>query len=242
MRAVIVDDCAEDRLNLRTLLQFSEGVELAGEAADLKTARRLMEGPPVDLLFLDIEVGRENGFDLLRSLPQRPQVILTTVHRQYGEDAFDYEVTDYLVKPVTGDRLWRALQRAGQALGKRIPCLDRIAVHRSGSARRMVELESIVAVMGDDKYSRVIGAPAEYPDHRTLREWEALLYGQGFVRIDRSTLVCLKRIAAVTPFGRGAHLSFHGSSIKIEIGRAGRERLEEVIAAQAPAPLEPYDS
>lgn len=232
MRAVIVDDSAEDRLNLRALLGRCRGIEVVGEAPTLQSARELLAGTSVDLLFLDIQLGRENGFDLLKSLQPHPQVIVTTVHRQFGERAFDHDVADYLVKPVTADRLQRALRRAEIAAGHGRQELERIAVHRSGSARELLAIDTIVAVTADDKYSRVASGSREHPDHRTLREWEELLGDRGFVRIDRSTLVDPARIVSLQPVGRGARLAFHYCSVEIEIGRAGRERLEEVLAAK----------
>ena len=228
MRALIVDDSAEDRLNLRSLLGRCRGIEIAGEAANLQDARRLLSGPSVDLLFLDIQLGRENGFDLLKSLQPRPQVIITTVHRNYGERAFDLDATDYLVKPVTEDRLQRALGRAANAVGGK-QILERIAVHRGGGPRELVAVENIVAVTADDKYSRVVAGSRQLDDHRSLREWEELLRDEGFTRIDRSTLLRPDRILSVLPFGRGVKISFSRSSVELEIGRAGRERLEKIL-------------
>ena len=228
MRALIVDDSAEDRLNLRALLQRCRGIEIVGEAAALADARQLLSGPAVDLLFLDIQLGRESGFDLLKSLHPRPQVIVTTVHRQHGERAFDLDATDYLVKPLTEDRLERAIARAVKAAGGKQE-LQRVAVHRAGATRQLVALENIVAVTGDDKYSRVIAGSQEIADHRTLRDWEELLAEHEFTRVDRSTLLRPDRVSSVLPFGRGAKLSFSRSSAEIEIGRAGRERLEKIL-------------
>lgn len=231
MRAVIVDDSAEDRLNLRALLRRCRGIEIAGEAADVESARRLLAAAPADLLFLDIQIGRENGFDLLSSLSPRPKVIVTTVHRQYGDRAFDYDVADYLVKPVTDDRLQRALVRASREDGADV--LERVAVHRSGSARHVIALETIVAVVGDDKYSRVFSGSQEFLDHRNLRDWQELLGALGFERIDRSTLIRVDRIASVVPLGRGARIAFLRSPAEIEVGRAGRERLEDIFGERA---------
>jgi DNA-binding LytR/AlgR family response regulator len=89
-----------------------------------------------------------------------------------------------------------------------------------------------VAVTAEDKYSRVASGSREYPDHRTLREWEEMLGDRGFVRIDRSTLVASARIVSVQPVGRGARLSFRNWAVQVEVGRAGCKRLEEVLAAK----------
>ena len=229
MRALIVDDSAEDRLNLRALLERCSDVEIVGEVADLSAARHYLAKGETDLLFLDIQLGRENGFDLFNAPSTVPQVVITTVHRDHGERAFDFDVTDYLVKPITEDRLQRALDRAQRANGKGRERRDLVAVHRSGSARHMVSCDTIVAVIGDDKYSRVIAGAHDLSDHRTLRQWEELLRDRGFTRIDRSTLVRPGEVLSVLPFGRGAHLAFRQASATIEVGRTGRERLEKIL-------------
>lgn len=233
MRALIVDDSAEDCLNLRALLERCRGIEVVGEASQLADAQRLLTDQGVDLLFLDIQLGRENGFELLKALQSQPQVIVTTVHRDYGERAFDFDATDYLVKPVTADRLQRALSRAEKASGGSSKELERVSVYRGGAERQMLALDNIIAVTGDDKYSRVIAGSRAMADHRTLREWEDLLCEKGFMRIDRSTLVRPDRIISVLPYGRGAKLSFRHSLVEIEVGRAGRERLGKIFPFSA---------
>lgn len=230
MRVLIVDDSAEDRLNLRALLERLSDVEIVGEVADLSAARQYLSNAAIDLLFLDIQLGRENGFDLLQAPRLVPRVIITTVHRDQGERAFDFDVTDYLVKPVTEDRLQRALDRAQRTNGTGRKRGKLVAVHRSGSARQMVALDSIAAIIGDDKYSRVIAGSNNLADYRTLRQWEELLRDHGFTRIDRSTLLRPDQIVSVLPFGRGAKLTLLQSKVEIEVGRVGRERLAKTLS------------
>lgn len=231
MRALIVDDSAEDRLNLRALLERCSDVEIVGEVADLSAARQYLAEVATDLLFLDIQLGRENGFDLLQGPYSVPRVIITSVHRDQGERAFDFDVTDYLVKPITEDRLQRALDRARRTNGTGADRGETVAVHRSGSARQMVAFDAIVAIIGDDKYSRVIAGEHDLADHRTLRQWEELLRDHGFMRIDRSTLVRPDEVLSMLPYGRGVRLAFRQASAAVEIGRTGRERLEKIIGS-----------
>ena len=83
-------------------------------------------------------------------------MIFTTVHNGYGGQAFDSDAVDYLVKPVTEDRLLRALTRAASSFGRPTAPLARVPVHRSGSARRFLALETISAVTAEGNYSRVL--------------------------------------------------------------------------------------
>lgn len=235
MRSIIIDDSPTDRLGLRTLLRQHPGVEIIGEAADLAGARKLLELPALDVVFLDIELGRENGFDLLDSPQPLPCVVFTTVHRHLGEQAFDADATDYLVKPVSEDRLLRALQRVELCRHQDQVSLARVPVHRSGSQRHLVALASIIAVIAEGNYTRVLCGSQAYPDHRSLREWQALLEHYGFERLDRSTLLRPSQVRTLQPYGKGARVSFYQSEFNPEIGRTAFLRLEFLLAKPPPA-------
>lgn len=229
MRTLIVDDSKPDRAALRGLLERVSAVDSIQEAECLGSAREALSNPEIDLVFLDIEVGRENGFSLLDAVGRDRRVIFTTVHTGYGGQAFDADAVDYLVKPVTEDRMLRALSRAASSFGRSTAPLARLPVHRSGSARRFLALETISAVIAEGNYSRVVCGSKEYPDHRRLREWEKLLADFPFQRLDRSTLLRLDHIEQVEPRGSGACLILNNNG-KIEIGRTANERLREVLA------------
>lgn len=229
MRTLIVDDSKPDRAALRGLLERVSAVDSIQEAECLGSAREALSNPDIDLVFLDIEVGRENGFSLLDSVGRDRRVIFTTVHTGYGGQAFDADAVDYLVKPVTEDRMLRALSRAASSFGRSTAPLARVPVHRSGSARRFLALETISAVIAEGNYSRVLCGSMEYPDHRRLREWEKLLADFAVERLDRSTLLRLDHIEQVEPRGAGACLILNNNG-KIEIGRTANERLREVLA------------
>ena len=234
MRALIVDDSAEDRLNLRTLLTNCPDITAIGEAADLSSARKILTQQALDVLFLDIQLGYDSGFDLVDATRKLPCVVLTTVYRELGDKAFDIDATDYIVKPITEERLLRSLRRVAVRLGKQTDSLARVPIHRSGSERRFVPLESIVGVVAEGNYSRIFCDNKDYPDHRSLREWEALLNGYGIERLDRSTLLRPDQINAVQLFGKGARITFHGSVLVFEIGRTALVRLDEILAESKP--------
>lgn len=229
MRALIVEDSKPDREALRAMLNRLPGIHTAGEAAGLDEARRLVREEAPNLVFLDIEVGRENGFDLLENLRGRAAVVFTTVHTGHGGQAFDGDAVDYIVKPVTEGRLMRALQRAAKALDSDVRGLAKVPVHRSGSARHYLTLESVSAVLAEGNYSLVHSGSREYPDHRRIREWHGLLGEFGVERLDRSTLLRLDHIDSVTPHGVGALVGLKHSTSTIELGRAARERLAAFI-------------
>ncbi len=225
----LVDDSPHERLLLRTMLERLPDIEIAGEASDLKAAKALLERPGLDVVFLDIELGRENSFSLLRGAGKLPPVVFTTVHRQFALSAFEVEAVDYLVKPVREDRLLRALAKVDALAGR--SATVRVTIERGGSDRHLVPLDSILAVEADGKHSRVHLASGSHPDRRSLRDWEVLLAKGVAERVDRSTLLRLESVLAVKPYGRGARISFRNSPLVLELGRAATERLAEVLPA-----------
>jgi two-component system LytT family response regulator len=229
MRTLIVDDSKPDRAALRGLLERVSVVDSIHEAGSLGAAREILANPDIDLVFLDIEVGRENGFSLLEAVGRGRRVILTTVHTGYGGQAFDADAVDYLVKPVTEDRMLRALSRAAFSFGRSAAPLARVPVHRSGSARVFLALETLSAVTAEGNYTRVVCGAKEYSDHRRLREWEKLLANFPFQRLDRSTLLRIDHIQEIEPQGTGARVVL-ASNAALELGRTANERLREFLS------------
>ena len=228
MRTLIVDDSKTDRAALRAMLERVSEVSTVSESECLEQARGVLAGEDIELVFLDIEIGRENGFSLLEFVGRNRRVIFTTVHTGYGGQAFDADAVDYLVKPVTEDRLLRALARAAASFGRSTAPLTRVPVHRSGSARKFLALETISGVIAEGNYSRVLCGSTEYPDHRRLREWEKLLADYAVERLDRSTLVRLDHIEEIIPQGGGAKLVLKHHA-RVPLGRTGNERLRELL-------------
>ena len=155
MNALIVDDSKPDRMALHAMLEGLTGIESIDEAKCLNCAREKLAKPGIDLVFLDIEVGREDGFTLLDAIGKNRRVIFTTVHSGFGGEAFDADAVDYIVKPVTEDRLLRAISRASASFGRSEGPLTRVPVHRSGSTRHFLALETVSAVLAEGNYSRV---------------------------------------------------------------------------------------
>lgn len=225
MRALIIEDSREDLLNLRSLLEHVPGIEVVGEAHNLAAARKAVAKMNPDVVFLDIELGADNGFDLLEHLPTGTRVIFATVHTGYGADAFGVNAVDYLVKPITEERLLRALAklRAPEAAP-----LSKVQVYRGGGERHKLALEAVAAIIADRDYSRVICGSREYPDHRRFSEWVELLADKGFSQLDRSTSVRLDLVHAWQPLGTGIKLKFRNSPVELELGRAASRRFVEM--------------
>lgn len=221
MRALIIDDSREDALNLRELLAQMPGWESVAEAHSIAAARTALEECTPDVVFLDIELGRHSGFDLLPRLPARARVILTTVHTDYGPQAFDANAVDYIVKPVTEERLLRALSKLDAS---RDTVSTGVQVYRGGGERVQIALETVAAVVADRDHTIVYCGSRCYPDHRRFSEWMKFVAGHPLTQLDRSTLVRRDLVHSWTPYGRGLKLKFRNSPQELELGRAASKR------------------
>ena len=207
--ALIVDDEAPARSELRHLLGGIDGVEVAGEAASAREALVLAERVAYDVVFLDISMpGGEGGIELARrlgALPARPTVVFVTAHDDRALQAFAVEAVDYVLKPVREDRLLTAVRRVaalragagGTTADPRVP-----AVGIDGGTLLVDPAEIAYAEADGDRSVLVLADGIRLQSPRSLRALEGLLPA-GFMRIHRSSIVALARIAALEPAGDG---------------------------------------
>jgi two-component system, LytTR family, response regulator len=221
LRAVIVDDEPLARQRLKALLAGEPSVEMAGEAEDGESAIEAIRRLRPDLVFLDVQMPGLDGFDVIDRLgaDECPAVVFVTAYDKYALRAFDVHAADYLLKPFERRRLRGAIARAAALAGTRQnPMRLRAisdAVRASQPLRRFLvrTKDRIVALPVEDVES--IEAAGHYIELRTpagahlVRESMALVEGRldpaRFVRIHRSTIVNVDRIAALQPASHGEH-------------------------------------
>jgi DNA-binding LytR/AlgR family response regulator len=204
IRALIVDDEAPARGELRYLLAAHPEVEVVGEAATAGEALALAENVRYDVVFLDIELPGMTGLEVARLVLNRrdgPAVVFVTAHERYALDAFAVEAFDYLVKPVEPERLARVVQRLAQARKREAPPVEKIAVVSASGAKTLLDYDSVHWIEADGDYSRVHTYDRAYLSTSSLRELEEVLPGGRFARIHRSHVVNLAKVAAVRRAG-----------------------------------------
>lgn len=201
-RAVIVDDERLARRELAFLLQSHPEIEVVGEAGSVKEAVLLLESLRPDLLFLDIQMPRANGFDLFERTAVTAEVIFVTAHDEFAVRAFEVNALNYLMKPVNPLRLRQAIERflrrspKAPAASRALDYEDTIFV-AVGSAPRFVKLSSLVCIQAEGDYSRLVGPAGSIGlVLKSMKEWEALLPERQFCRIQRSVIInceCVER-------------------------------------------------
>lgn len=210
-RALIVDDERLARRELATLLQSCRNVEVAGEADSVRTATLAAERLHPEIIFLDIQMPGESGFDLLPSLPADTAVVFVTAHDEYAVRAFEVNALDYLLKPVHPDRLAATLERIlarpapERQSDRKLAYDDRLFV-TVGSRPQFVRVDGIAAVEAAGDYTELIlrdGTKALMSS--PIRAWEQRLPEKHFMRIHRSTIINLEYIERVEAWSDHAY-------------------------------------
>jgi DNA-binding LytR/AlgR family response regulator len=220
LRVLIVDDEPAARSRLRRLLEDLEA-ECIGEASNAIEALDRTAALAPDVLLLDIAMPEVSGLDVARHLREpRPMIVFQTAHDEHAVAAFEQEAIDYLLKPVTRDRLERALERAARRMAEGAGAAAHAAVERvaragigstparrvlvrSGAGHRLVPVRDIARVTADEGLARVLLASGSFLTDYTLAELEAR-FGTAFVRASRGDLVNVEWIDGLASDGDGS--------------------------------------
>ena len=201
MRVLLVDDEAPARSELRHLLGAHPQVEVVGEATNAAEALGLAAG--CDVLFLDVEMPGASGIDaarLVRGRAEPPAIVFVTAHAEYAVDAFAVEAFDYLLKPVDPERLARVVERLLARVAPSAPTARKIPVV-AGGRTELIDQDQVHFIQAEGDYSRVHVHDRSYLSTASLRELEEALPADRFMRIHRSYIVNLAKVAAVRRAG-----------------------------------------
>lgn len=206
LKALIVEDHEEARIHLRCLLASRKDVTVVGEAESVTDAVKLYEDLQPNLIFLDIELGRENGFSLVEKLDPLPAIIFVTGFSEYAVRAFEINAVDYLLKPIDSRRLSDAIERIHQA-PPRVPnqpyASDDPIFLEDGRRGRVIFVSKIVGITAEENYTEVLIADGTHMlIRRQISKWEELLPKPLFHCPHRSLIVNLKAIRHLTIGGR----------------------------------------
>ena len=210
MRVLIVDDEPLARSRLVHLCQEHAGVEVVAQAASGADAIEAIKVHHPDLVLLDVELQDMTGFDVLRSLQPRegPLAIMVTAHPEHAMEAFESDAVHYLTKPVDGRRLVNAIVRArGRLLSEHTDSGVSSFRHITGEkAQRLyfINVETIDYIESEANYVALHVDDERYLARNTMKHLAGVLGPQGFVRIERSLLVNLRRVAFAERLDRGA--------------------------------------
>ena len=249
MRILIVDDEAPARRRIRRLLAAEPGVTVCGECGDGDSALALVARERPDLVFLDVQMPERDGFEVVKALPPAglPAILFVTAHDRYALRAFDVHAVDYLLKPFSGERFRTAVARARERFARRMddPGLQSLAgtlrAHpayltrvqvKTGARTVFVDLASVDWMDAADNYVRLHVHDREYLVRETLAALEAQIDPDRFVRVHRSAIVQIDRVAEIRPQSHGdAELRLDGGA-RVAVSRTWRERVQRALAGK----------
>jgi two-component system, LytTR family, response regulator len=250
LTAVIVDDEELARALLREYLASNPDIEIVAECANgFEAVKAITEKKP-DLVFLDVQMPKLNGFEVLELMGQEVAVIFVTAYDQYAMRAFDEHAVDYLLKPFSLERFQKALDRARQRVGAkgspREPAapaapaelaraargpeeyLQRIVV-KDGARVHIIPVERLDYAESEDDYVSLHSQGKSYLKEQTISSLEAALDPQRFVRIHRSIIVNLERVAKIEPYAKDSRVAVLSDGTQLAVSRAGYERLRGLL-------------
>jgi two-component system LytT family response regulator len=224
MRALLIDDERLARLELTRLLKLHEEVEIVGEAVNVEDALNAIANLQPDLLFLDVRMPGDSGFDLLERLDSVPSVIFTTAYEEYALKAFEENALDYLVKPIAPARLAAAISRVIVAGRKAEPQSRRTDVPprifiRDGNRCWFIALTDLIVLKAEGNYTKVFFGPEAPLVLRSLNHLEARLDPQVFFRASRSHIINLRYVKSVAHSLSGGLIVRMSNNMDVEMSR-----------------------
>lgn len=233
MRCLIIDDEKPARVEVRRLLSVHPEIDVVGEASNVEDALAIWRSSKPDVIFLDIQLRGETGFDFLGRVEEPvPRIVFVTAHDRYAIRAFECNALDYLLKPVHPDRLAETLRRlrsAPLAPPRALP-EDAVLVKMNSTARFVPWCE-IQSVESEGNYTRLFLADGSSPlILRPLKEWEELAPAGHFLQVHRSALVFGKAILEIRSTSEGRREVVMNDGRVIPVGRAFWPNLKAAYA------------
>ena len=241
LRVVIVDDEEPARLALRQDLSSLADVEIVAECSNGFEAVKVVGEVRPDVILLDVQMPKLDGFEVLELLGREVPVVFVTAYDEFAIKAFEVHAVDYLLKPVTPARLLAALERArARQMAETSPAalkasarppgapLERVVI-RDGAQVHVVSTDKIDYVEAQDDYVGIRTGGRTLLKEQTLGDLEGQLDARRFVRIHRSYLLNIERLARVELYAKDSRIAILTDGTKLPVSRAGYQRLQQLL-------------
>ena len=245
IRTLLIEDELPARELLKHYLAKYDEIEIIGECSDGFSGLKTISELKPDLVFLDIQMPKLTGFEMLEVLDERPEIIFTTAYDQFALKAFELNALDYLLKPYLQERLDEAVRKAAakinQGQGGLKPAnqliskqpeaqgiLNRVVVRKANSIN-IIPVDQIRYVEAQDDYVMIYYTTGKALKQQTMKYYEDNLPKENFVRIHRSYIVRIEEIKRIEPYGKDNHVAILHSGDKLPVSRAGYKHLKEEL-------------
>lgn len=240
-RALLIDDEPLARAMIREYLKGHPDMEIVAECGDgFEGVKAITQHHP-DLVFLDIQMPKINGFEMLELLESPPGIIFTTAFDEYAMQAFERHAIDYLLKPFSQDRFdkavmkWKAqgpkpgAQTAELLASVALPEERNRIVVKKGSSLVILPVHTVFYLEAFDDYVKVHTKDGFYLKKKTMAHYEKALDPSVFVRVHRSYLVNIQELTRIEPLTKDSHVALLKSGVRIPLSEQGFARLRAVL-------------
>jgi two-component system LytT family response regulator len=241
LKALIVDDEPPARQIIRAYLNKNAAIEVVGECDNGFDALKSIQELRPDILFLDIQMPKITGLELVEVLEQPPHIVFITAYDEFAIKAFELNAVDYLLKPFSEKRFNAAVEKVlkQQETGVQVDLstmgnvqiqpdanIDRIVV-KKGSQLHVLSLDEVLFVEAQDDYVMIHTSSGRFLKSKTMKYYESQLPAQEFVRIHRSYIVNVSKIQSLEPYDKETYLAIISQEHKLKISRNGYRKLKE---------------
>lgn len=245
MKAIIIDDEPLARNMVKEYLQFYPDITIVAECKDGFEGVKAIQQFQPDLVFLDIQMPKITGFEMLELLEQAPPVIFTTAFDEYALKAFEAHAIDYLLKPFSKERFdkalqkWRAVER--HTMMENTKHLLSTASLSSGGAHsgrivvkdnnkiKIIPVQNIQYIESADDYVKIHTAEGVFLKNKTMGFFEESLEPQQFIRIHRSYLLNVHLITRLEPYEKEGHMAVLSNGLKLPVSKSGYVKLRAAL-------------
>lgn len=244
MKVVIIDDEPLARSVVKEYLQKHPDLRIVEECGDGFEGFKAIQLHQPDLIFLDIQMPKITGFEMLELLEQPPSVIFTTAFDEFAIKAFEAHAVDYLLKPFNQERLdkaiakWKEQLQASKTENPAAEVLEsaslspvqrqRIVV-RNGSKIKIISVQDVFYLEAADDYVKIHTAEGYFLKNKTMAHFEQTLDEHQFVRSHRSYIVNVQQITRIDPYEKDNHVAVLRTGAKVPVSRSGYGKLKEVL-------------
>jgi len=245
MKIIVIDDEPLARLVVLEYIQSHQGLEVVAECNDgFQGVKAIIQHKP-DLIFLDIQMPKINGFEMLELVDVMPAVIFTTAFDEYAIKAFESNAIDYLLKPFSKERFDLAIEKYktksvnGSLAEKNVQSLletaakqpddkNRIVV-KNGSDIRIVPVQDVMYIEAYDDYVKLFTKDTYYLKKKTMSYYEQVLDSSKFFRTHRSYIINLQELTKIEPLEKNTYIAILKNGKKIPLSRTGYTKLKETL-------------
>jgi two-component system, LytTR family, response regulator len=245
IKAIIIDDERLARSLVKEYLSNHADIEIKAECNDGFEGLKAIQEHQPDLIFLDIQMPKINGFEMLELIDHPPAVIFTTAFDEYAIKAFDNHAVDYLLKPFSKERFDKALEkwkiiyeRKGnppeltqviEAVSHSPIQRERIVV-KSGSSIIVIPVNDILYLEAADDFVKIFTRKGHWLKNKTMAHFEQQLDASQFIRVHRSYIVNISEITRLDPYEKDSHILLLKSGEKISVSKTGMSKLKDVLS------------